>query len=172
MIIFDLDGTLRNIDHRLHYILDKDNDLKADPDWETFFSDCSKDKPIGFMIENLRQYAVKETVAIWASSSDLGRKPTLKWLAKHGGIFIKGGKSKYAEIAAEHPKGMVTIDHMKMRKNGAKMHDKVLKRSWLKKWNEANENDPVTKVFEDRNAVVDMFREQGVECIQVAEGDF
>lgn len=45
-VVFDLDGTLSNIDHRLHYI----QRPPSEKDWAAFFAACENDLPIGPMI--------------------------------------------------------------------------------------------------------------------------
>jgi predicted secreted acid phosphatase len=43
-VIFDIDNTIANIDHRLHYIEHKPKN------WVAFFQSCSEDKPIESII--------------------------------------------------------------------------------------------------------------------------
>ena len=63
--IFDIDGTLADCSHRLHYISGEHKD------WDAFYKECVNDKPIMGVIEVLwslqenEQNGVKnETVAI------------------------------------------------------------------------------------------------------------
>lgn len=62
-------------------------------------------------------------------------------------------------------------ERFRMRKAGDFTPDEVLKRGWL------NEIEPpeyarLTAVFDDRDKVVNMWREAGVPCFQVARGEF
>ena len=47
-IIFDIDGTLLNIQHRVHFL------HKTPPDWESFNGEMSKDSAILEMVKLLK----------------------------------------------------------------------------------------------------------------------
>ena len=59
-----------------------------------------------------------------------------------------------------------------MRSAGDRRHDHIIKREWLHKFREENPKKVIKGVFEDRSQVVDMWREEGLICYQVAPGDF
>ena len=61
-----------------------------------------------------------------------------------------------------------------MRDIGDHRPDHIVKKELLYKWLEYMKVDKkdVTAIFEDRKAVVDMWREEGFVCLQVAPGDF
>lgn len=58
-----------------------------------------------------------------------------------------------------------------MRKAGDHQPDTKLKYGWLANL-EPPERDRLTAVFEDRASVVQMWRDAGVPCFQVAAGNF
>ncbi len=58
-----------------------------------------------------------------------------------------------------------------MRKAGDYRDDVVVKREWLSEI-EPPEFSRLTAVFDDRDRVVQMWRDAGVPCFQVADGDF
>jgi hypothetical protein len=136
-VVFDLDGTLANTDHRQHLVVAKD--------WRGFYAACDLDPPHGHIIETLVALVVSgHRVEIWSGRSDEVRDKTEAWLIAHG--------------LGEVP--------LRMRKEHDYTPDDVLKRSWL------NPDDMPDLIFDDRAKVVKMWREMGIPCCQVAEGDF
>lgn len=76
------------------------------------------------------------------------RNDTVTWLANHG----------------------ITYDFLYMRPSGDKREDSIVKRELYEK--HIKNNYDVRCVLDDRNRVVKMWREQGLKCLQVADGDF
>ena len=154
-IVFDLDGTLADIGHRLHHIqTDK-------PDWDAFFADCHKDTPINPALTMLRILIANEgtNVEIWSGRS-MGENEeiyntTRNWL-----------RSKVLGIMGSSEE----LPHLLMRAHGDHRPDVELKREWLRALRSLGLD--VDLVFEDRSSVVAMWREEGVPCYQVAAGDF
>ena len=64
----------------------------------------------------------------------------------------------------------VIIEKLLMRSQGNYTDDDELKRHWLNIAREADQAPDL--VFEDRDRVVRMWREEGITCFQVAEGNF
>ncbi len=72
--VFDIDGTLADITHRLHFIQDEKKD------WDSFFAACIDDAPIGHMLD-LAWYIGKDHYVIYVSGrSDAVRDLTRQWL--------------------------------------------------------------------------------------------
>lgn len=105
--IFDLDGTLADISHRLHYIQGETKD------WPTFFSQCDEDAPIWPVINTLKRLAEKSDIWIFTGRSDEVRSKTITWLTHYG----------------------IRFDKLLMRKAGDHRLDHVLKEEWLKENN-------------------------------------
>lgn len=142
--IFDLDGTLANIEHRLHHIKGEKKD------WDAFFAACVKDEPIRQTIDVLNALAIADGwIIISSGRSDIVRKETLDWLRVNG----------------------VDYDHLIMRKHGDHRPDEVIKEEWLTQ-NFFGPRENIVAVFDDRKRVVDMWRRNGLVCYQVAEGEF
>jgi hypothetical protein len=158
LYIFDLDGTLANADHRIHYISGEKKN------WRAFFAACVDDEPIAPAIATLK--ALRRggaEVWIWTGRSDEVRTQTIEWLVKHGCF---GGT---AETLPWWPFG--APERFRMRQAGDLRPDHVIKGEWLALL-DPPEYGRLTAVFEDRERVVRMWRDSGVACYQVASGDF
>jgi FMN phosphatase YigB (HAD superfamily) len=142
IVVFDLDGTLALIEHRLHFLEGKKN-------WRAFFAACKDDMPNEPIIEVLRGLR-KQGYQIWIVSgrSDEVKEETVEWLKR---------------FAIPH-------DHLLMCGFGNRTADHILKRNWLVKGLIPKEK--VLMVFDDRDTVVAMWRSLGLVCAQVAPGDF
>lgn len=144
IVLFDLDGTLADIKHRLHLIeCDK-------PDWPSFYRSCVSDTVIEHMqmIWDLFERDQKYKLWIVSGRSDEVRGYTVDWLLHHAFRW----------------------DRLIMRPAGDYTKDCDLKLRWLQ--DGTIPKDRVICVFEDRSQVVNMWREQGLNCLQVAEGNF
>ena len=145
--IFDLDGTLANCEHRLNHIINNDKN------WTAFFAACVDDVPIEPVLKIFDSLMRDERECwIWTGRSDDVRDQTLNWIKTH---IDEGFNDKC----------------LRMRRAGDHRPDYVIKREWL------DELDPHTRshiiaTFEDRSSVVKMWRDAGVACFQVADGDF
>lgn len=157
--IFDLDGTLADCAHRLHYISGEKKD------WRAFFAASAHDAPINHVIQTLQ--ALRRGGAeiwVWTGRSDEVVGETEQWLHDHG-IF--------REVPMLSWEPWPNVDTFRMRKAGDHRRDDVLKAEWL------SQVEPpefarlkLGGVFEDRGRVVAMWRECGIPCYQVAPGDF
>lgn len=182
LYIFDLDGTLALIEHRVHFIaapnctkckgrgmLDEDENISFlcdecqghrvqrdfKPDWHAFFAACSDDKPNRPVIEVFESlWASGVDVVIWSGRSDEARDATLSWLANNTS-FIESELSPM----------------LKMRREGDHRVDVVLKEEWLAAM-APEDRSRLHGVFEDRAQVVSMWRKNDVMCFQVASGEF
>lgn len=141
--IFDIDGTLADLTHRLPHI------QKQPKDWPAFFAACPDDAPIEHVISLARDLFNSGAYIVYVSGrSDEVRDQTRTWLARHGA-----------------PGGDIF-----MRREGDHRPDHQVKVELLQQLRDAG-HEPIM-AFDDRNAVVKMWREIGVPCAQVADGDF
>ena len=149
-VIFDLDGTLALIDDR-RAISTKDN---GKMDWDTFFDpkNIQLDKPnwpVILMAQTLKKAGHR--IVIFSGRSKATKNATRDWL-----------------------KGLdVPFDVLKMRPTdgGLKwMKDDLLKKKWLDDL--FPNTDDIICVFDDRDKVVQMWRDNGITCFQVADGNF
>ena len=158
MIIFDLDGTLADCEHRQHFIIDPcdtchdcwaalkfggiSEDYKCPacnrypagwkgPDWQAFYEACDQDKPIDPAIEILRSLWIKEglEIEIWSGRCESLWDKTLEWITSY--VF-----------------GDYDLCPIKMRPIGDNASDDQLKERWLDEY--LNSNEWTKKVFENR----------------------
>lgn len=137
-IIVDLDGTLCDIRHRLHHIQGKKRDYDA------FHAACVNDTPKQIIIDLVNQLSDFYKIIICSGRSDSVKDKTIQWL--------KDNKVNYSDIV--------------MRQHGDHTHDDVLKRQWLEQ-GLLGEKQDIAFVLDDRCRVVDMWRDQGLTCLQV-----
>lgn len=156
-IIVDIDGTIANCEHRLHHIVSFKDDAEATfkADWDAFYEECHRDEPL-FNTISLVQALIDQDWAIILITGRAGkyRRQTETWLEQND-IFY---------------------DLMLMRKHGDHSEDVVIKKAWLKQLRNGQIAIrgvlPPRLVIEDRKCVVEMWREEGLTCLQCAEGDF
>lgn len=141
-IVFDFDGTLCNIEHRLHLIKNKPKD------WPAFYRACVNDVPVLPLVQLAQQCVMMgNRVEVWSGRSDEVRTESELWLNRHA----------------------IGYSTLRMRKAGDYRADDVVKGEWFDAL--AVEDRPVL-AFDDRQRVVNFWRSRGVICCQVAEGDF
>ena len=145
-IIFDLDGTLADIEDR-RQLCTKEN---GKMDWNKFFDpeNIKLDKPNQPVIKTAQVFAeAGYQIAIFSGRSAKTKNTTKSWLTKH----------------------KVPWSILKMRPERNFRPDEQLKLEWL---NDMDWKDNVECVFDDRDKVVNMWREIGLTCMQVAPGNF
>jgi hypothetical protein len=152
LFIFDLDGTLALIEHRRHFIAPSNKKL----DWTRFYAACDQDLPNTPVVNVLAALLANGAdVYVWSGRSDEVLDKTVAWLAQHTPLNAD---------QLQAPK-------FRMRPKKDSQPDNELKLSWL---NELSADDRLRLrgVFDDRDKVVKMWRDNGVSCFQVAPGDF
>lgn len=147
--VFDIDGTLADLTHRLQHI------QKAPKDWDAFFDACSKDASIEHMIVLCRTMVHYNEIIFVSGRAERCRSATVEWLhARNMWLlsWLHGPPRLYMRKDGDHrPDYQVKLDMLEVIRTDG--------------WN------PVM-VFDDRDQVVRMWREQGIPCSQVADGDF
>lgn len=141
--LFDIDGTIADLSHRLHHI------QSTPKDWDGFFAGCHADRPIPHIIQMAQDLASTGKGIVYVSGrSDQCRSETAAWLTSNG---LPDGPL-YMRAAGDHREDNQVKGELLDRLRGDGF-------------------DPIM-AFDDRNQVVKMWRERGVPCAQVAEGDF
>lgn len=184
IIVFDLDGTLADIRHRRHFVEKPDigypnpspdigmspdeswgyaksggyrlySNISAwKPDWDAFHKACVDDKPNSVIIGIFRAVAYRHKgntanaakIEIWSGRDEIVRPETQLWLRNNN----------------------ISYSTLRMRPHGDHCPDTELKKRWLDEVGKEN----VLMVFDDRDRLVKMWRNEGITCLQVAEGSF
>lgn len=145
-IIVDLDGTLTNVDHRLHHI------QKEPKDWNTFNHHVEGDALniwCAQIITAMRNSGYK--TVLLTGRREKYRDKTEAWLKKHDIQY------EVLHMRKDHEDSFRRPDHQIKRD--------IYQKEIAPKYN-------VLFVLEDRLKVVRMWREIGVTCLQCDWGDF
>jgi predicted kinase len=111
-------------------------------------STCEQDvlnEPVALVV---RTFGATHTILFLSGRSEKHRAETERWLLRHG----------------------FPVDRLWMRAEGDHRKDAVMKRELYEE--HVQGKFFVEFVLDDRNQVVDLWRELGLPCFQVAEGDF
>lgn len=142
--ICDIDGTVADLSHRLHYIQGESKN------WGAFFDACGDDKPITPVIETIKLLTANAQIIFITGRSDRVMGKTDWWLREQGLHYV----------------------WLAMRRDGDHRPDSIVKSEMLDLVIETLDGKPILGVFEDRKQVVDMYRKRGLTVFQVADGDF
>ena len=143
-VIFDVDGTIADVEHRRHFV---SGDSK---DWSMFRKETVNDTPVQWVCDIAKRFIDQgDDVAFFSARNESEREVTeqqiSEWIGDgHKGVFL--------------------------RPNGDFRCDAEFKSELADKFEELG--GKIDVVFDDRNKVVDMWRKRGTTCVQVAEGDF
>jgi FMN phosphatase YigB (HAD superfamily) len=146
VILCDVDGTLANTDHREHFLTVKPKR------WKEYKKVAHLDTPyedIVWLIKTLKKAG--NTILIVTARSDDERKQTKEWLDKTAGL-----------------RGV--YDKLYMRAVDDYRDHRIVKKELLQDIR-LDGYDPYM-VFDDHNGVVEMWRNEGIRCLQVQLGDF
>ena len=143
-IIFDVDGTIADVEHRRHFVTQKP------ADWKSFKEETVNDTPVQWVVDIAKRFIAQgDDVAFFSARNESQRGVTetqiSEWIGNgHKGLFL--------------------------RPDGDFRPDEEFKSDLADKFEEFG--GKIDIVFDDRNKVVDMWRARGTTCVQVAEGDF
>ena len=151
-VIFDIDGTLLNIQHRVHHL------HKIPPDWQSFNANMEGDSPIQEMVEVLHILGnVKTNRLIFCS----GRSEESRFITE------KQIKSLLSPISNKENSKTINLY---LRSEGDLREDYVIKSELYDQM--LLDGFKPTIVFEDRSSVVEMWRARGIRCLQVENANF
>jgi phosphoglycolate phosphatase-like HAD superfamily hydrolase len=143
-VIFDVDGTIADVEHRRHFVSQKP------ADWKSFRNSTVFDTPVQWVCDIAKRFIAQgDNVAFFSARNESERSITEKqiseWIGEgHQGLFL--------------------------RPDGDFRRDDELKSDLADKFEEVG--GKIDIVFDDRNQVVEMWRARGTTVVQVADGDF
>lgn len=151
--IFDLDGTLALNEHRQHFL------EETPKNWKAFNEACVDDNPNWPVIKLFDYMRYTGKAYIFSGRSNDVVEETVHWFNKHG---IEG----------------ITRETLRMRESGDFRDDRIVKKEMFNDLLDDLSRNYVYDltedfiIFDDRQKVVDMWREMGLVCCQVAPGIF
>lgn len=144
-VIVDIDGTIADNAHRQHFI------NKKPKDWDGFFAGMEGDEPKSMVLEAVDYFATQYVILFLTGRPERYRGLTSFWLIRH-------------------VKNIQPSMQLFMRPDGDFTSDSSMKKALF--IDKISPGFDVKLVIDDRTSVVNMWRELGLECWQVADGDF
>jgi phosphoglycolate phosphatase-like HAD superfamily hydrolase len=137
-----------DIDGTLADVSERIHHVKKKPkNWNAFFAGMAQDKAIHSMVRlcNLL-YASGIEIVLCSGRSEEHRQQTVEWLAQQG----------------------VNYHDLLLRRDKDRRSDTEIKRELLARLDKSK----ILFVVEDRSRVVEMWRSEGLVCLQCAPGEF
>ena len=155
LYIFDIDGTVADCRHRLHYIFPDINDhdsihapnFKAD--WDSYGKKTHLDAPIWNTIRTLEFLQKSAEIWFFTGRSEDNRLDTSWWLCEY--------------INLDSPPNIT------MRPLNDTRRDTTIKQEMINNML-TEDRERLVAVFDDRKRVVDMWRKNDIMCYHVCEG--
>jgi hypothetical protein len=138
--VFDIDGTLADIGHRLHFIEHQPKN------WDAFYGACHEDTPIPAACRLASDLSGAEEIVLLTGRPEAIRIETDLWI---------------------RARAMLLCSRLYMRADGDFRPDVVVKAELMEKLRDDGWRPLM--VFEDRGAVVAMHRAKGIPCAQIGE---
>lgn len=137
-----------DIDGTLADISERIHHIRRKPkNWNAFSAGMAQDKAIHSMVRLCNiLYAAGLRIILCSGRNEKNRPETVEWLAKNG----------------------VNYHDLLLRKDDDYRTDSIVKREIL----HGLDKSKILFVVEDRNRVVEMWRAEGLVCLQPAPGDF
>jgi predicted secreted acid phosphatase len=137
-----------DIDGTLADVSERLHHIKKKPkDWDAFFRGIPQDKAIRSMVRLCNiLYASGIKVLLCTGRREKDRAETVKWLVQQG----------------------VNYHELILRPDGDRRSDVIVKREMLA----GLDKSKILFVVEDRSGVVEMWRSEGLVCLQCAPGEF
>lgn len=139
-VIVDIDGTLSDLTHRVHF------SKEPTKDWDRFFDLVKDDTPRIDTIEKVKGLHKTHDIVLVSGRPERCRKDTYEWMKKHD----------------------VPFTTLFMRQDNDKRPDTEVKKDILDKY---FKKDLIKLVIDDRPSVIRMWRENGLEVMDVGTGE-
>lgn len=144
-IIVDIDGTIADCAHRAIFV----NNPEGTKDWKSFNARMDRDTPKYEVLRVIEALAAQGIAVLLVTGRfEEFRQITVKWLLEN----------------------KIGYNLMIMRPNGDFRSDHTIKKEIYHE--HIYPYFDVVGVFDDRDSVVEMWREQGLTCFQVQKGDY
>ena len=154
IVVVDIDGTITDAPERAAKYLSKEP-----KDWDGFYAACGQDKPITEMVRLVEALSDSYGIVFCTGRRRSTNDATRQWLRDNMPNF-------------RYNRGGVMGLPILYRDDGDKRHDTEVKPELLNEYLQRNPDYKVAFILEDRNSMVNKWRELGFKCLQVAEGDF
>jgi predicted kinase len=140
VIICDIDGTISDCTHRLHYITET-----KPKNFKKFFAEMDKDTPKEDVWAEVKREAKKENaeIVLVTARPEEHREVTEQWLRGNG---MKG------------------YSHLLMRRTGDKRKDDIVKKEIYERY---LQNENVIRAYEDREHIIKMWNELEIPTTMV-----
>lgn len=145
-IVSDLDGTLCNVDHRLHFIR-----RDGRKDWKGFFDGLPGDTVNQWCKDIVKSMSKDHAIVYCSGRPDSYMKQTTEWLGRHEML--------------DFPNSYIFM------RNRSDFRDDSIAKEILLDFEILTRFTPYFMI-DDRQRVVDMWRRRGYTCLQCAPGDF
>ncbi|MGR9215060.1 phosphatase domain-containing protein (plasmid) [Rhizobium leguminosarum] len=144
VVVFDIDGTLADVSQRRRHL------EGSEPDWKRFHASMDMDTPNLAIVELYKALwsTARFKIVLTSGRHERARQYTEKWLFWNH----------------------IPFDTLYMRPNEDGRPDHLLKQDFLSQITKAH--GMILFAVDDRQQVVDMWRRNGIACLQCAPGDF
>ena len=143
-VIFDVDGTIADVEHRRHFV------SGGHKNWVSFKEHTKFDTPVQWVCDIAKRFIAQgDEVAFFSARNESEREITEQQISEWIGDGYEG---------------------LFLRPNDSYEPDEIFKSELADKFEEIG--GKIDLVFDDRNKVVDMWRNRGITVVQVADGDF
>ena len=157
-VIFDVDGTLADIEHRRHHVSGKKKDFNS------FNKEMGNDVANEPIVKLLKMCCESGYQIIYCTGRmERDRDVTLEFLKM---VHEEGGIIERESFWTFSPDLIMRPDERRSDP------DWVVKQDMLNKILEIVDKENIIFTVDDRQKVVDMWRANGLTCLQVAEGNF
>lgn len=155
LVVFDIDGTLADVEHRMHYIMpqppkDPVTGRKVMRRFDLFHKACVDDTPIWPVVDVYLRFIADPNVRVVLLTGRpmSARYDTEQW-------FIRNGLEGYDALYTK-PSGQDMMPDKESKSQAAAQIERDF-------------GEPIAMVFEDRERVVQMWKERGTFVFNVAQ---
>ncbi len=144
VVVFDIDGTLADVSQRRRHL------EGSEPDWKKFHTSMDTDTPNVPIVELYRALwdSARFKIVLTSGRHERTRQYTEEWLFWN----------------------RIPFGQLYMRPDDDGRPDHLLKQDFLREI--TSKHGEILFVVDDRQQVVDMWRRNGITCLQCASGDF